>query len=105
MNEDIVVPALFFGTVIILSLGIPLVRAFTRRQDQSALATPMSPELAMRLDRLESMVETVAVEFERLAEGQRFTTRLLSEGAAQPVVQRARDAAPIRAAYTEVTHA
>jgi hypothetical protein len=30
------------------------------------------------------MVETVAVEVERLSEGQRFTTRLLSEGTLQP---------------------
>lgn len=105
MSEDIVVPALFFCTVIILSLGIPLVRAYTRWQEQSSRALPLSPELAMRLDRLESMVETVSVEMERLAEGQRFTTRLLSEGAAQPVVRRAREAAPVRDAHTEVTHA
>jgi hypothetical protein len=51
------------------------------------------------------MIETVAVEVERLAEGQRFTTRLLSEGAIQPVVQRAREAAPMGAAATEITHA
>ena len=48
MNEDIVVPALFCATVIILALGIPLVRAFTRKQERSALSTPLSPELAMR---------------------------------------------------------
>ncbi len=59
----------------------------------------------MRLDRLESIVETVAVEVERLSEGQRFTTRLLSEGAAQPMVQKAREAAPVRAPSNEVTHA
>lgn len=105
MNEDIIVPALFFATVIILALGIPLVRAFTRKQERSALSTPLSPELAMRLDRLESMVETVSVEVERLSEGQRFTTRLLSERAAQPVIQNARDAAPAQGPATEVTHA
>jgi hypothetical protein len=57
----------------------------------------------MRLDRLEAIVETIAVEVERLSEGQRFTTRLLSEGVAHPRIPQARDAAP-QAAFTEVTH-
>ncbi len=105
MNEAIVVSALFFSTVIVLSLGVPLVRAFTRRQEHRPIAAPLSPELSLRLDRLEAMVETVSVEVERLAEGQRFTTRLLSEGAVQPIVERARDASSIHAAHTEVTHA
>jgi hypothetical protein len=105
MNEDIVVPGLFFITVIVLALGIPLVRAYVRKQDQQARATPLSPELALRLDRLEQIVETVAVEVERLSEGQRFTTRLLSEGSAQSVMNAARGAAPVRAQSDEVTHA
>ena len=50
MNEDIVVPALFFATVIILALGIPLVRAYTRKQESVVRSTGLSPELAMRLD-------------------------------------------------------
>lgn len=104
MDENIVIPAIFFVTVIVLTLGIPLVRSYTRRKDRETLPTSMSPELATRLDRLESMVETVAIEVERMAEGQRFTTRLLAEGAAQPLMQAARDAAPQRGTLTEVTH-
>ena len=78
MNENIVVTALFFATVIILSLGIPLVRAFSRRQDQLARSSTLSPELSIRLDRIESMIETVAVEVERLSEGQRFVNHVMS---------------------------
>jgi hypothetical protein len=37
------------------------------------------PELAARLARVEQIVEATAVEIERISEGQRFTTRLLSE--------------------------
>jgi hypothetical protein len=36
-----------------------------------------------RIDRIEQGVEAVAVEVERIAEGQRFTTKLLSERAAE----------------------
>ena len=105
MNHvEIVVPALFFATLIILSLGIPLVRAYSRRQDRVETATPLTPELATRLDRLEAIVETIAVEVERLSEGQRFTTRLLSEGALQARIPQARDAVAPQAAFIEVTH-
>lgn len=105
MNEDILIPGFFFFTVIVLALGIPLVRAYIRKQERGDVPTRLTPELEARLDRLESMVETVSVEVERMAEGQRFTTRLLSEGAVPPQRQRARDAEPVRATSREVTDA
>ena len=104
MNEDIVVPGLFFITVMVLALGIPLVRAYVRRQEMQPRGGSMSPELAMRLDRIESIVETISVEVERLSEGQRFTTRLLSEGAAQKIAAPSRDAAHEPASKGAVTH-
>lgn len=39
-----------------------------------------------RMSRLENAIETVAVEVERVSESQRYVSRILSEGAAQPVV-------------------
>ena len=38
-----------------------------------------------RMARIENAIEAVAVEVERISEGQRFTSRMLSEGAAVPV--------------------
>lgn len=40
-------------------------------------------EIAQRLNRLEQGVDATAIEVERIAEGQRFTTKLLTERAAQ----------------------
>jgi hypothetical protein len=37
-------------------------------------------EVASRLERMEQALEAVAIEVERISEGQRFTTKLLSEG-------------------------
>jgi hypothetical protein len=37
------------------------------------------PELVARIARVEQIVESTAIEIERISEGQRFTTRLLSE--------------------------
>ncbi|MEW5916348.1 MAG: hypothetical protein AB1762_08080 [Gemmatimonadota bacterium] len=40
----------------------------------------VSGGLDQRLERIEQAVDAIAVEVERLSEGQRFATRLLSEG-------------------------
>ena len=82
MNEDIVVPIAFFGTVVVLSIGIPLVRAYVRRQDSAALRPPHDSETNDRLARIETALESMAVEIERISEGQRFVTRLMAERSA-----------------------
>lgn len=49
----------------------------------SSRATPepqLSGDAARRLERLEQGMDAIAVEIERVSEGQRFVTRLLSEG-------------------------
>jgi hypothetical protein len=43
-------------------------------------------EIVARIERLDSAVEAVAVEVERISEGQRFTTRLLAERPAVPAI-------------------
>jgi hypothetical protein len=70
-------------------LGLPLVRAYTRRLELQAQQPRVDPEVAARLERMEQAIDAIAVEVERIAEGQRFTTRLLSEraSAGQPIGQ------------------
>jgi hypothetical protein len=46
---------------------------------REALRSGRDPELVARLARVEQIVESTAIEIERISEGQRFTTRLLSE--------------------------
>ena len=75
--EDIVAIVGFFGTIIIVTLGVPLVRSYTRKQDaQSKVNVPQIDE---RLSRIEDAIEAMAIEVERISEGQRFVTRLLAE--------------------------
>lgn len=79
MGPDIIVPVAFFLTVLCLALGIPLVRAYAKRAD-AASRTPVLPsDLVARLERIEQGVEAMSTEVERISEGQRFTTKLLSE--------------------------
>jgi hypothetical protein len=47
-------------------------------------------ESAGRLERIEQAVEAMAIEIERVSEGQRFVTKLLSEAKAAPALDGAR---------------
>jgi hypothetical protein len=49
------------------------------RGQRDTLQAGRDPELMARMARVEQIVESTAVEIERISEGQRFTTRLLSE--------------------------
>ena len=49
------------------------------RAQQDAVSSGRDPEIAQRLARVEQIVEATALEIERISEGQRFTTRLLSD--------------------------
>jgi acyl-CoA reductase-like NAD-dependent aldehyde dehydrogenase len=54
--------------------------AVANRKESARLARELVPPLAeARLERIEQAVDAIALEVERISEGQRFTTRLLSE--------------------------
>lgn len=85
MGPEIVVPLAGMATAIILAIGLPVARAYSRRVDADAKNPRVPPEVASRLERMEQAIEAVAIEVERISEGQRFTTKLLSE-ARNPVI-------------------
>ena len=80
MGPEIVVPLGAFATAIICAIGIPLSRAYSRKMDADSRNPRIPTEVAGRLERIEQALEAVAIEVERISEGQRFTTKLLSEG-------------------------
>ena len=80
MGPEIVVPLGFFATAVVLVIGVPLVRSYSRRMDAQAKNPQIPSEVAARLERMEQAIDSVALEVERISEGQRFTTKLLSEG-------------------------
>jgi hypothetical protein len=79
MNEDIWIPTAGMMFVIALVLGIPLVRSYIRRKEREQALPSTTPEVMQRLERMEQAIDSIAVEVERISEGQRFTTKLLSE--------------------------
>jgi hypothetical protein len=69
----------FFLTMAVIIIGLPLARAFARRMDRKAAPAQISNELSSQLTQITQAVDAIALEVERISEGQRFTTRLLSE--------------------------
>jgi hypothetical protein len=86
MNEEEVL-ALFIVFASITTVVLTFARMWFKYQERKtstrALDAGASAGLDQRLERIEQAVDAIAVEVERLAEGQRFATRLLSEGNAR----------------------
>jgi hypothetical protein len=84
-DEDIIAIVGFFATAIIISIGVPLVRGIVRRWDRRDVHPVLPADTGARLERIEQAIDAMSVEVERIAEGQRFVTRLMSEQAPERV--------------------
>jgi hypothetical protein len=69
----------FFVTVFAIIVGFPIARAIARRIDRKGDAQRVAPGVTAQLDQITQSLEAMAIEIERISEGQRFTTRLLAE--------------------------
>ena len=89
--DDNVVPIVVVFTLFVL---FPIALAFARRiwKRTSTVIAPISRDVQNRLEQIGQSVESIALEVERIGEGQRFMTKVMSEsgralgaGAAQPI--------------------
>lgn len=69
----------FFWMVAAIIIGLPIARAFGRRMDRKGGIAQVPGEVSAQLAHLNQAIDAIALEVERISEGQRFTTRLLSE--------------------------
>jgi hypothetical protein len=67
-----------------IAIGFPLARAWARRLDRRNATPAPDPEMRDRLERIEQAVDAIAVEVERISEGQRFTTKVIADLRALP---------------------
>src|SRR5687768_13701165 len=68
----------FFVSMAFIIVGLPLARAFARRMDRRGESASAS-EITPRLERIEQAVEAIAIEVERVSEGQRYTTKAIAD--------------------------
>jgi hypothetical protein len=67
-----------FTLFVLCPIALSISRYFWKRGSAPRHA-PASPENAQRLERMEQAIDSIAIEIERVSEGQRFVTRLLAE--------------------------
>jgi hypothetical protein len=88
-----------FMLITLLPMSIVLARRFWKRGPTS---NELPAELAARLSRMENVIEATALEVERIGEGQRFVTQLISEqrkeSAPSPLLDKSREQAMLRQA-------
>lgn len=81
--EEVFVLSGMFIVVVLFPLTIAYARRVWRRGAVAVSALPH--ELMDRLTRLDQAVDSIAVEVERIGEGQRFVTRVLAERPMEPI--------------------
>jgi hypothetical protein len=70
----------FFLMVAFCVVGFPLARAFARRMDRrTEFKSVPGPDLTPQIRQLQESVDAMAIEMERISEGQRFTAKLLAD--------------------------
>jgi hypothetical protein len=78
-NSPFIVPVVLFICIAVTAIGVPIAKALGRRLERRPIDSSPPPELMLRLERMEQALDSIAIEVERIAEGQRFTTKLLAE--------------------------
>ncbi len=77
--SPLLVPITLFIMIGVTAIGVPIAKAWARRIENEPRRPALPPEVTERLERMEQAIDSIAVEVERISEGQRFTTKLLSE--------------------------
>jgi hypothetical protein len=96
-SGQITAVSVVFTVVVLGPLAIGTAVILLRRSKAPALPPAAFTQTAERLERLEQSVDTIAIEIERISEGQRFVTKLLSEGQKVPALATGKRAEPISA--------
>jgi hypothetical protein len=73
------IPITLFICIAATMIGMPIARAWARRMESRPREPDQLPEVNARLERMEHAIDSIAVEVERISEGQRFTTKLLAD--------------------------
>ena len=88
--------AILTGGGIAVTLIVSVLRFLSSKRDSSSLGSGQLTQLDDRLARMEQAIDSMAIEVERISEGQRFTSRLLAERPAERLAERVGGRAVVR---------
>jgi hypothetical protein len=81
-GKELAAISIFFTLAVLMPLTIGLVIRLIRRPTRE-VPLPSDPMMNARMERLEQAMDAIAIEIERISEGQRFVTKVLTERPAQ----------------------
>lgn len=100
-SEELVAIPIVFTIFVLAPIAIAYARRIWKRG--ATMVAPIPREVTSQLEAMGQAVESIAVEVERIGEGQRFLTRVMSDqgralgqGAAQPIPVAQQAAQPVR---------
>ncbi|HMA20573.1 MAG TPA: hypothetical protein VKO87_07195 [Gemmatimonadaceae bacterium] len=73
----------FFVMIAAIVIGLPVMRAWARRIERGTPTATIPTEMRDQLRQLSQSVDAIAIEVERISEGQRFTTKMLADRTAE----------------------
>ena len=79
LGPEVVVPVAMFASIVAVVIGRPWVKAIAAKAEAEGKNPQLPTEIMQRFERMEQSLDAIAVEVERISEGQRFTTKLLSD--------------------------
>ena len=94
LPKDIFVLSGIFIVCVLLPLALAVSLRIMKRGVAKVAALPS--DIADRLSRMESAIESTAIEVERVGEGQRYLTRVLGDRKAEELLERPKPIAPYR---------
>jgi multidrug efflux pump subunit AcrA (membrane-fusion protein) len=81
----VIISVAFFVMCAVIAIGFPIARAIARKMDRrGTVGSGADSDTRARLERIEQAVDAIAVEVERISEGQRFTTKVIADLRALP---------------------
>jgi hypothetical protein len=85
-NKEVMTVSILSIIFVFFPLAVGVAKSMFRRSARPGPPPAVFTETAQRLERLEASVDAIAIEIERISEGQRFVTKLLSEGQPAPML-------------------
>jgi hypothetical protein len=85
-RRDVMTLSILSIVLIAFPLAFGFARSLWRKAGRPGPPPAVFTETAQRLERLEASVDAIAIEIERISEGQRFVTKLLSENQQAPML-------------------
>lgn len=79
MSPQVFITLAICATAIIMGLIIHVSAHLKLRRDALSRQRTVPPDVSARLERMEQAIDAIALEMERISEGQRFTAKLLSD--------------------------